>query len=202
MCGASYHVSVSQVLESEKKIKVLNFLKVKSAVNGKFEIRSLFSNLNEVKFNDSTDDFINRTYEELDRHIDVINISNDEYMILIYIGGYIANSLKSKMCKNCGESLTLDKELQIESKKEALLYLDDLDRGALKVPTDFLVEILVRMFKIFQILISNIYEDIFLAASSQKDTLCKLSLENCDDIYLECNCPNSEQIKLNTYASK
>jgi hypothetical protein len=196
MCGASYHVSVSQVLESEKKIKVLNFLKVKSAVNGEFEIRSLFSNLNEVEFNDSTDDFINRTYEELDRHIDVINISNDEYMILIYIGGYIANSLKSKMlCKNCAESLTLDKELQIESKKEALLYLDDLDRGALKVPTDFLVEILVRMFKIFQVLISDIYEDIFLAASSQKDTLCKLSLQNCEDIYLECNCPNSEQIK-------
>jgi hypothetical protein len=81
----------------------------------------------------------------------VINISNDEYTILIYIGGYIANSLKSKMCKNCAESLTLDKELQIESKKEALLYLDDLDRGALKVPTDFLVEILVRMFKIFQV---------------------------------------------------
>jgi hypothetical protein len=76
-----------------------------------------------------------------------------------------------------------------------LLYLDDLDRGALKVPTDFLVEILVRMFKIFQVLISDIYEDIFLVASSQKDTLCKLSLENCEDIYLECNCPNSEQIK-------
>jgi hypothetical protein len=108
----------------------------------------------------------------------VINISNDEYTILIYIGGYIANSLKSKMCKNCAESLTLDKELQIESKKEALLYLDDLDRGALKVPTDFLVEILVRMFKIFQVLISAIYEDIFLAASSQKDTLRKLSVEN------------------------
>jgi hypothetical protein len=156
------------VLESEKKIKVLDFMKVKSAVTGEFEIRSLFSNLNEVEFNDSTDDFINRTYEELDRHIDVINISNDEYMILIYIGGYIANSLKSKMCKNCAESLTLDKELQIESKKEALLYLDDLDRGALKVPTDFLVEILVRMFKIFQVLISDIYEDIFLAASSQR----------------------------------
>jgi hypothetical protein len=96
---------------------------VKSAVNGEFEIRSLFWNLNEVDFNDSTDHFIN---EELDRHIDVINISNDEYTILIYIGGYIANSLKSKMCKNCAESLTLDKELQIESKKEALLYLDDL----------------------------------------------------------------------------
>jgi hypothetical protein len=84
MCGASYHVSVSQVLESEKKIKVLDFLKVKSAVTEEFEIRSLFSNLNEVEFNDSTDDFINRTYGELDRHIDVINISNNEYMILIY----------------------------------------------------------------------------------------------------------------------
>jgi hypothetical protein len=84
MCGASYHVSVSQVLESEKKIKVLDFLKVKSAVTGEFEIRSLFSNLNEVEFNDSTDDFINRTYGELDRHIDVISISNNEYMILIY----------------------------------------------------------------------------------------------------------------------
>jgi hypothetical protein len=72
------------VLESEKKIKVLDFMKVKSAVTGEFEIRSLFSNLNEVEFNDSTDDFINRTYGELDRHIDVINISNNEYMILIY----------------------------------------------------------------------------------------------------------------------
>lgn len=44
--------------------------------------------------------------------------------------------------------------------------------------------------------ISAIYEDVFLAASSQKDTLCKLTLESCDNIDLECNCLNSEQVKI------
>lgn len=155
MCGGSYHVSVTQVLESEKKIKVLNFLKLKSTAKGNFEIRKVFSNLNEVEFNDISNEFINRTYEEIDRHVDALDISKDEHMILIYIGGYIVNSLKSKIsCETCAKSLTFDKELQVESKKEALLYLDDLDRGGLKVPKDFVVDILVAMCKICQVLIS------------------------------------------------
>lgn len=39
MSGASYHISVTQVLESERKLKMISLLNLKSAKNGVFHLK-------------------------------------------------------------------------------------------------------------------------------------------------------------------
>lgn len=50
MSGGNYHISVMQVLESERKLKMLSVLKLKSATTGVFSLKEFLDNCeNETK---------------------------------------------------------------------------------------------------------------------------------------------------------
>lgn len=120
-------------------------------------------------------------------------------MVLIYIAGYIANSLKLKLsCNHCINSLTADKILEYDSSPDACSYIKDLDRGGLKVPKEFLVQVVIVIFKTFQVLVSEIYEEHLIAAKNQRGLLCKLSADNFDEINFEdlgnCTCNSRKSI--------
>ena len=70
-------------------------------------------------------------------------------------------------------------------------YLSDLDRGGLKWPTDFLLEIITQVYLGFRVVVSKDYETRFLTCSKQKSVLHKLANErliDCGTIVGECTC--------------
>jgi hypothetical protein len=66
-----------------------------------------------------------------------------------------------------------------------------IDRGGLRLPTDFLLEIVTQVFVVFQALISKDFENNFLTVSNQRSLLRSLSIERlieCGVVVGECSC--------------
>lgn len=200
MSGACYHISVKQVLESEKKLKTLSIIKAFSSKHAEIPIRDMFIAedgmcLNEV---DDTDTFseINELmqFEDISYDIESVSLNKSDLLGLVYIGGYICNSiLKHNTCSSCKDTLLLKES---ESSRFVLpkdnCYFNVIDRGSLKYPTDFIVNVLVVAFKVFNLVISHRYESIFLRCRSQKNVLCNIithaleSNQSCVERCIEC----------------
>ena len=108
--------------------------------------------------------------------VDASCIDDSDLSILLFIGGYIAHSLgKQLKCQYCTNYLAQDKELLVEN-ASAGNYLNLIDRGGLKWPTDFLLNICTNTFIIFCNLIRD-FEVEFCKCSNQRDLLINCSLK-------------------------
>lgn len=89
MSGGNYSISVVQVLECERKLKLLSLLKLTSSSKGMFKLKDFFvaSDNHTTVINNSDCD---------DTFLDILVLTNEESIgenekrILIYIAGYIA----------------------------------------------------------------------------------------------------------------
>lgn len=167
MSGSCYHVSVSQVLESEKRLKIISILKLKSSLYGEFSLHDFSLNLNEsskeIPFNENLLVAIEKSrYVEID---------TNTACVLFYIAGYISHSILKyvKGCTKCKEVIALDKELTTQGlQDERNSYLLNLCRGGLKQPTDFIYLIVVEGYTLFQTLISSEFENEFLNGTNHR----------------------------------
>lgn len=184
MSGCNYHISVTQVLESEKKLKIMNLLRVRGA-NSDVSIHSIFqhSELNETHEFPNTDQFVS-TYEDIDSNC----IEENDRNVLIYISGYVAHSVKRRTrCEACSLHLSVNKILLMDIPPQCTDYVNLLDRGGLQWPTDFVANVCFNTFLIFQNLIKD-HEREFRQLSNQKNTLAKLSLDFNHGLYVDVNC--------------
>ncbi|KAK4884730.1 hypothetical protein RN001_001001 [Aquatica leii] len=134
MSGGNYHISVMQVLESERKLKLLSVLELKSSYNGSFIVDNLLltkerKNIDldtHVEFDDIFLDAVILTNDEI--------ISENETRVLIYIAGYIARVVNKKLnCESCCNFLCFRTNLDVELPNSAeFSYIQSLDRGGLK----------------------------------------------------------------------
>ena len=96
--------------------------------------------------------------------------------VLIYVSGYVAHAVRKKTCcKYCSLRLCSDKDLTVEVPQQSHEYLIMLDRGGLKWPTNFVLNLCTNTYLIFQNLI-NLHEQQFCRINNQKKTLVNLSL--------------------------
>lgn len=192
MSGSNYYISVQEILESEKKLRVKSLLKVKSDKYGNFTISDLiYSHCFE---NDSlTDDtYIDKFLPILDI-IDFDNLSKNDLKVLTFVSGYCAYKL-AVLCENCVQYFLSTKDMILnEESLEHLEYLKMLDRGGLKIPSRELIMVLSVCYEVFQILVSSRFESDFLNCKNQVMVVVKLtifSLENFDLVNLDevCSC--------------
>jgi hypothetical protein len=84
-----------------------------------------------------------------------------------------------------------DKTLQYDLSSVDFTYLSDLDRGGLRWPTDFLLEVVTQVFLVFRVIVSKDYEVQFLTCNNQKSVLQQLATErliDCGTTVGECTC--------------
>ena len=167
MSGSCYHVSVSQVLESEKRLKIMSVLKLKSSSCGEFSLKDFSLNFNEslkeVTYNEDLHLAITKS-----RHVE---IDSNTASVLFYIAGYVSHSILKYMkgCIYCKHMIAVEKELTTEGlQDERNSYLLNLCRGGLKQPTDFIYVIVVEGFTLFQTLISSEFENTFLNGGNHR----------------------------------
>lgn len=202
MSGSCYHISVKQILESERKLKALTVLTAYSAQLTNVPINDVslsqfmscdISNKSSVSYSD-----IKMFEEDLNLDIDEVDINDNNTVGIVYIGGYIAKEVsKYILCDSCkkllvNESMTSSNILP----KSSNPYFNSIDRGGLKYPSDFVLNVLIVTFKTFNLLISERYESTYLNCKSQRDVLIKISTNAINDLLFEkcCQCDNSTEI--------
>lgn len=189
LSGTNYRISVQQLRESEKKLRVAGLLRVISASRGKISFRQLL-----------TDDDLESTSDNIDVSdfaealllCDDLTITEQESQSLVFIAGYVGfKAVKKLQCDLCKLELVMDKTLRYDTSNVAFTYLAEINRGGLSWPTDFLVEIVAQVYLVFQVLISKQYETQFIACTSQKSVLSVLSLDRVIEfgtVAGECTC--------------
>lgn len=179
LSGSNYNVTVTQVLESEKKLKLLSLLHLNSK-HGKFKIKDL-----KCDFGTDEDDH-HAPQLNLQPFLSVIDkafhfeIDEHDTSILTFISGYVSYTVTNKLkCKMCNNRLCSDKKLLIED-NNIPTYILNLDRGGLKIPSDYTLEICSLVFKIFQCIL-NECEDKFFMQDNQRNILLNICMHELDD---------------------
>lgn len=142
--GGNFYISVKQLLDSEKKIRILNLLHQRVL----HAAASLSGDLNLGESTVATADvtwLVNHI--SLDSfHIDDLN--GDDGNILYFVAGYIGRSIfREKKCANCKSLLIEDKSVSNPSHtaipQEYRHLFQHVDKGGLAAPSDILYAICV-----------------------------------------------------------
>jgi hypothetical protein len=175
LSGSNYLVSVKEILESEKKLRVHSVLCMSSSKYGDVHIKDLTEEL----MSSSNDSLALQQDQEM-LSFDIDSMDTDVFVpaetedALIYIAGYVAHKLTSGVaCQTCISLFQHDKPLQADTEPYLpwLKYTQLLDRGGLKYPSFILAEVAFLCFTISQKLISTDYETKFLKCKNQKKIL-------------------------------
>ncbi|GFN85549.1 transposable element p transposase [Plakobranchus ocellatus] len=94
MSGSNYHVSVQQILEGEKKLKLLSSLRLVSASKGSVKLNDIINPLEKVS---STVTPITCD-QDFEKFIPILNecdeavLSNEQLKSLVFVAGYLLNN--------------------------------------------------------------------------------------------------------------
>ena len=198
LCGANYHVSVAQVLEAEKKLRVSSLFLLRSAKHGVVNIRHVYEGLDceqsDTVVGTDSAQFVDVVSEALE-----LNFACDEHT-LVYIAGYVAFKCANKVvCEECKSALVTDRTLTVDDvntdTEVDISYIQHISRGGLKYPSYLLVLCGYRVYSIVQVLLSRKYEEKFLKAPDQRQLLCALSKDCLISVELSsaevCSCSSS-----------
>ena len=204
MSGSNYNVSVCQVLESERVLKLSKILKL---YNQQSVIRkdrasfmhflSTFESEQETDLDSNTGDDIDLTHYNSIFTIENVNPNSDSRQALAFIGGYAAFSLMKRLsrsrslCHDCTLTLIQDKTLEIEDFESSVVLIQLLDRGGLKWPSKQVLNAILTLWKIFVGIESSVALLNLFIRSDAKSILVKLAndkieYEGCEDWALEC----------------
>ena len=170
LSGGNYHVTMTQILESEKKIRLKNMLGLKSARYG--EIKFSFDNLED--WDDEIDGPKNatlnlETFREIIRS-DYLETDIDESSVLS-VAGYAAFKVQARIeCNLC-----VSKVVSHEHTDDKLF--NNLNRGGLTVPTKEILHLAKHVLGIATALISNDYEISFMGIRHKRKLVIALADE-------------------------
>lgn len=167
LAGCNYHVSVTEVKESEKKIRIHHILEQTNKNNS--SLKDLEKNIEEKENIKDVESFM--CIFESDYLAKCI-IDDEAKM---HYSGYCAYSISKKIkCIIC-------KTLIVKSKGDTsdLPYFDHMQRGGLIIPTDEVMYVLFHMTAIFQHIINNEHlKSKFLLNNNQKNVLVETTMKS------------------------
>lgn len=183
LSGTNYFISVQQIFESEKKIR----------------LRNIIENFKEtVVFKNTCKTFRSMLECDIQTYIHVLNsnyLTDSKYdkEVSLYVCGYAANSVIRRMspyCNNC-EQLLVDADNCPNDNDDG--YFSSLQNGGLKYPTVNLEIILFHMQSIISNICSNEIKTKFLVDYDQKSILVNMTYnsiikENAQIVFLNLNC--------------
>ena len=163
MSGSNYNVSVCQVLEGERVLKLSKILKLynqrsvirKDRASFMHFLSTFESELQETDLDSNTGDDIDLTHYNSIFTIENVNPNSETRQALAFIGGYAAFSLMKilsrsrSLCHDCTLTLIQDKTLEIDDFESSVVLIQLLDRGGLKWPSKQVLNAILTLWKIF-----------------------------------------------------
>lgn len=179
LSGSQYHVSLRQIFESEKKLRLLSILdlSVKAGSSNRIIIKKLDDATETANApSDETVILNNYLFQQIDVSDQDLNAIESDIPVLTYITGYCCYSIIKKIkCNDCKEFLTVDREMACESSQRLIFQRD---RGGLRFPRKSALLIVMYSFVILQKLLGN---ETFLKLKNQRATACKIILKKILD---------------------
>lgn len=177
LSGANYFISMRQVLESDKKIRTLSLIK--------------FSKLSLSEIDSAVQDTAVPNSSELDAAADSIvealkfdvELSPSDASIIFYVSVAIARStVAATKCDFCREVVICNGELsaiQVDNQHildhESSAFLDRINRGGLVKPTDFVYQLVIHCWRVYEeIRHSAQLNARLLQSSDQRNLFCKI----------------------------
>nr|CAH7731460.1 unnamed protein product [Callosobruchus chinensis] len=160
LAGGQYHISIRQLYESEKKLRIQSLFKI---------------------FSKNLDDF-HHEQRQLDYSFHPqICIENSDYEqvqyempVITYLAGYCCYKILRKIkCDICKLELVYDDDLVVE---ENYNLISSLNRGGLLFPKDIVIRIVLICYIIFNKILAN-HEDEFLSTHYKRDCLIDIFLK-------------------------
>lgn len=173
MSGGNFYISVKQVLESERKIKLVSLLKNSGiSLNSITEVQ-VTTDFNPVQPIDLSD------FPEID-------ICESELQVIFYVSGYCASKLISHVkCDDCLRFLISNSTMaQIV---QPTLFFDILNRGRLKCPGNELFIVCCKAYEIFCRIKKSVQFHIFLRLTSPRDTFVATVVTNLENVPIFCS---------------
>ena len=190
MSGANYNVSVTQIMESEKKLKVMGIMRVVTCTKDRaLTLRDFITGCQaELESADQIgeDSLCSTPFQSVLDECDNITIQDAEMSSLVFVAGYVGFKLKPKMgCIDCRIEFLTERALECDYPTDSSFdYLAAVDRGRLTWPTELLVDIVVQSIVVFKCLMLPKYYNQFVTAQKQRSILAELALERCKTVVL------------------
>lgn len=170
LAGSQYNVSLRQIFESEKKLRLSSIMREK--------LKNIVSEIiiNEDLHNSDGGDGDSIEIEWFnDITVSDEDISNltDEIPIITYLAGYCCYVVRKKLkCNSCIELIVTDVVLE-----DSARLIQNLNRGGLVYPQKEIVDILCYNFVIVNKL-TNDFEKSFMKCTNQRSLVIKITEQN------------------------
>ena len=154
MAGAHYHITYCQILETERRIKLSNIIKLiprKWSVDP-FSIKEFLDTFSSFDYQVDTSLNLEHYLSQLQDTED-IDIDVNTLQFIVFIAGYAVHKylLKSQNCSECRLALTEEKDLQIEEPPDSKYKLVQIiDRGSLKWPSNEVIDAILILWSTFR----------------------------------------------------
>ena len=152
MSGAQYHISYSQILESERRIKLSSMLKLfsKQQDTEYVNLRELFQSFSQQP-DEQLDSSLNiELFLLVLKIIPNMPLDTSLSQSIAFVGGYALHSnIIFYKCEACLSMLTQDKELEIVDFEDENKLIQLIDRGCLKWPSHIVTDAIIVVWKVF-----------------------------------------------------
>ncbi|GBO13031.1 hypothetical protein AVEN_40191-1 [Araneus ventricosus] len=191
LCGGNYSISVEQILQAEKKLRITSLLKLHSKKYGSFHLKEFLCDFSEKEASVHTSEFDIKG-------VDFYNFTEEEEDLIplyVYLSGYAVYKLKPYLqCNDCIKLLSVEKELIFElTSSAAKEYLLDVDKGKLTYPDEDIVKIFVASYKIFKFILTE--NEGLLHLENIRTALKKVILEKIHDLNITGTCDTCQRTK-------
>lgn len=209
MSGTNYNISVTQIMESEKKLRLMSVMKLVSCGDRVFTLTDFIASFqSEIDYIDHvphTDDDDNvKIFSTVVDDCDDLLISDGEISGIVFIAGFVGYKMKAKIgCIDCRVELMTERVMECDYPEDkSFEYIAKIDRGRLTWPTDLMVDIVVQSVITFKCLISKEHVKSFSTTQKQRSVMMKLALSRCTKVLsldhkcLACNTCFTELAKM------
>lgn len=169
LAGGQYHISLRQLYESEKRLRIQSVLTLQSRIFGTINIDSFSDNLHisEVQSDEDFSPEIEITSQDFE---DIKHLMP----VITYLGGYCSYIATKKLkCEYCKLNLVSSEDLLVE---DSYNLIKNLSRGGLSYPKETVSHLVMLEYIIFTKLLKH-HEEQFLIILNKHLFLCELVLK-------------------------
>ena len=167
LSGCNYLISVPEVMQSEKKLRIKSLLKL-HASQGDINVHTFLSKFSEIKKSKRDIAFILQF-----PLCSIPTPKKEDLPALLMVTGYVAKSTMAKICCVSCKQMFGSRELEslnLDIDSNVLCYFDTINRGGLTYPSNMLFNTIQCAYNIFNTCISE-HEAKFIKVVNQKQTL-------------------------------
>ena len=165
LSGSNYLVSVKEVMQSERKLKVRGLLRLFTGTRGVVSVKEFLCSFSDLE-KDKQDTAFIHAFPYCDMNKKIMDVSE-----LLMVTGFIAKkTIARTSCKSCKANLgSVGKPVNLFVEEEVGQYFDLMNRGGLTSPSNLLFNVTQYAYLMFNVRISSV-ECTFLEVAHQKQT--------------------------------